>query len=327
MLVGHPQNGSGKNQRFMDAKDEPLSLMLPIKGYEKMPLVSLEEAVRPLVRIIPDVEHMVYITKERCAKSPSDKLSLDQVAAIMLYTLEWTPKEGSFYVSLNQTLRKEDRKALKPWFLYLKLFFRALGLLPPTPRTVFRGIRGDLRKQYKPGATVYWWGFSSCTSKLDVLNDASFLGTSGTRTMFTIECHSGRDIHEHSYFNDENEVLLPAAREFKVESVVHHDGDLSMVQLRETQPKYPLLESFPTSPPKGIEYPLVSKLVPKKHPVPEQPYYIEEEYQHPQMMHAPSAITAYNENKVCSCSSCLLYICRFMFCCPCSTVYVCCCKE
>jgi hypothetical protein len=226
--------------------NEPLTMMTPIQGYDQMPLVPLEQAVQPLVPFIPEVQQMAHITKARCKNPPPDSLTVDQSAAIMLYTLGWEPKESSVYYILNAALRKEDRQVLKPWFLYLKLFFTALSLLPSTPRTVFRGMKRNEKHRYKKGEKVVWWGFSSCTSTMDVLNDEAFLGKSGERTFFTIECQSGKDIQQHSYFKSESEVLLPAAREFKVESIVPQSGGLNMIQLKETQPKYPLLESFST---------------------------------------------------------------------------------
>ena len=51
-------------------------------------------------------------------------------AAIALYTMEWTPFYESIYHLLNTNLRDENRDALKPWFLYLKLLITALQRLP-----------------------------------------------------------------------------------------------------------------------------------------------------------------------------------------------------
>ncbi len=69
---------------------------------------------------------------------------------------------------------------------------------------------------------------------------------SGKRTLFAIECQSGKDIRQHSYFKRENEVLLPAAWEFQIESVVPLADGLSIIQLKEVEPKYPLLETSST---------------------------------------------------------------------------------
>ncbi|CAF1462258.1 unnamed protein product [Rotaria sp. Silwood1] len=237
-----------QHERFMDTDDEPLIMMTPIKGYGTMPLVSLEEAVKPLIPFVSEIEQMVYVVKERCQKPPADQLSVDESAAIMLYTLEWKPKEESVYYILNKTLRNENRQSLKPWFLYLKLFVAALSRLPSTQRTIYRGIKIDMRynDKYRKGASLIWWGFSSCTSSMDVLENEAFLGSSGSRILFAIECQSGKDIREHSYVRNENEILLPAARELKVKAILQQPGGLSLIQLKEIQPKYPLLESFST---------------------------------------------------------------------------------
>jgi hypothetical protein len=235
---------SQQAQRFIDGNDEPLLMMTPIKGYDKMPLVSVEEAVKPLISIVRDVQQMADIAKQRSRKAPPSHLSIDQSAAITLYTLEWDPREDSVYYVLNKSLRTENRQILRPWFLYLKLFFSALALLPSTTRTVYRGVRGDQKNRYKKGEKIVWWGFSSCTGTMDILNNHAFMGVSGARTLFAIECQNGKDIRQHSYFKSEDEFLLPAARELQVKSVVPQADGLTLIQLEETQPKYPLLESF-----------------------------------------------------------------------------------
>ncbi|CAF4386310.1 unnamed protein product, partial [Rotaria magnacalcarata] len=40
-------------QRFSDIAGEPCRMLMPIQGYEKKPLVSLEEAVEPIVEYVP----------------------------------------------------------------------------------------------------------------------------------------------------------------------------------------------------------------------------------------------------------------------------------
>ncbi|CAF2963134.1 unnamed protein product [Rotaria sp. Silwood2] len=126
-------------QRFADIPGEPIRMLGPIQGYEKMPLVSLEHAVEPLESYVPDVKRMVWMVKQNC-DSPADGLTVDQSASIMLYTLEWTPRERSFYFAFNGVLRSEDRNKLKPWFLYLKLLIISLSKLPSSLRTVYRVI-------------------------------------------------------------------------------------------------------------------------------------------------------------------------------------------
>ncbi len=45
--------------RMSDFASEPKRMLSPIKGYEKQLLVSLKQAVKPLISLIPDVEEMV----------------------------------------------------------------------------------------------------------------------------------------------------------------------------------------------------------------------------------------------------------------------------
>ncbi|CAF1507726.1 unnamed protein product [Rotaria sordida] len=159
--------------------------------------------------------------------------------------MEWAPQEECLYYVLNGTLRAENRQNLKPWFLYLKLVLTALGRLPSKHRFVYRGVKCDLRQDYSKGETIIWWGFSSCTSTMDILQNEQFLGKTGPRTIFTIECESGKDIRKHSYFQNEDEILLPAARQFEVVSCLDQGGGLYMIQLKETEPPYPLIELVP----------------------------------------------------------------------------------
>jgi hypothetical protein len=111
--------------RIFDFGEEPCIMLMPIQGYETKPLVSLEEAVEPIVSVVPDVKRMVYVAKEKCKKIPDNKLSLDESASLMLYTMEWEPNEECLYVVLNVTLRAANRKKLVPWFLFLKLILTA----------------------------------------------------------------------------------------------------------------------------------------------------------------------------------------------------------
>jgi hypothetical protein len=243
MAAGGGEAMAQRALRFTDIAREPLEFLSPIGGYEEMPLVSLEEAVKKLVHLLPAIQSHAYIAKQRC-KKPSDGLSQDESASIMLYTMGWEPLDKCLYVVLNATLRAADRQKLTPWFLYLRLFVGALARLPPLRETVYRGVKLDLSNEYTDGETIIWWGFSSCTTGLSVLQSELFLGKSGTRTMFTIKCDSARDIREHSYYPVEDELLLLAATQLQVTGCLDQ-GDLRIIQLKETQPPFPLLQLVP----------------------------------------------------------------------------------
>ena len=108
--------------RFLDVDEEPEGMFPPIQDFKTTPLVSLNEAVVPLQTIIPDVKHMVKTVKANSGE-PEDGLTIDESYSIRLYSLEWQPREKSLCVILNNTLRAEDREKIKPWQLYIKLFY------------------------------------------------------------------------------------------------------------------------------------------------------------------------------------------------------------
>ncbi|CAM4882406.1 unnamed protein product [Rotaria socialis] len=234
-------------QRFSDILGESGRMLMPIKGYEKKPLVTLEETVEPIVEYVPDVKRMAYVAKTQCAELSPGKLSIDEAASITLYTMEWEPQDECLYHVLNKTLRNGNRQKLTPWFLFLKLILTALAHLPSMARTVYRGVTKDMREEYPEGRTLVWWGFSSCTSKINVLQNKQFLGNTGPRTFFTIECDSGKDIRKYSCYQAEDEILLPAARQFKVVACLSQGKDFYVIQLKEIQPPFPLIERVPQS--------------------------------------------------------------------------------
>ncbi|CAF5027307.1 unnamed protein product [Rotaria sp. Silwood1] len=233
--------------RVTDFSSLPKRMLAPIEGYENMPLVTIEEAVKPLVKIVPKVERNVHIVKENC-RNPADGLTTDESASIMLYTYESIPYEHSLYAILNETLRSEERKKIIPWLLYLRLVLTALARLPSERLFVNRGIRKDLHEEYPAGSSFVWWGFSSCTSSIQVLESEMFLGKTGTRTLFQIDCHTGKKIKNHSFLSKEDEILLLPARQFEVTSCLNSGNGLHVIQLKEIDPKYPLLEPIPVPP-------------------------------------------------------------------------------
>jgi hypothetical protein len=227
--------------RSSDIVEEPREMLMPIDGYSEVPLVSLEEAIKPLISLLPKIRDYANVAKERC-KNPADNLTSDESASIMLYTMEWEPAFQCLCIVLNATLRSKDRQLLKPWFPYLKLFLTALWRLPSAQKFIYRSVRFDLSGNYPTGKIVVWWSFSSCAVSVDVLKSQRFLRTSGTKTVFVIDCHSSKDISKHSYYPTKDQILLLCATQFRVLSSSYQGHGLHIVQLQEIQPKIPLLQ-------------------------------------------------------------------------------------
>jgi hypothetical protein len=183
----------------------------------------------------------------------------------MLYTIEWELNKNSLYFILNSTLRRGDKKEVKPWFLYLKLVLTALSRLPSIGgRTVYRGVKLNMSHMFPQGKIVIWQGFSSCTTSINVLENDHFLGKTGTRTLFAIECNSGKYIHRHSFMETENEVLLLPAIQLEVIACLNQNHDFHIIQLKEVESSSSTLNPLP-----GDYNPIVSspaRELPKKFP-------------------------------------------------------------
>lgn len=234
------------NPRFLsNIQDEPTNILQPIAGYEREPLLSLEEACIPLYSFVDDLEQNIWISKQN-SRQPEDGLSQDESASIHLYTMEWMEPSQSLYAKLNRVLRAANRQELKPWFRYLKLFLTALFKLPAVEGVVWRGIRGDLSSQYSTIKEQAWWALSSCTLSLKVLESPMYLGKTGTRTLFSIETQTGRRIRSHSYFKHEEEILLLPGTFFEIISSLSPAEQLHIIHLREKSMAYPFLKApFP----------------------------------------------------------------------------------
>ena len=222
-------------KRMLDIAQESNKVLMPIQGYENVPLLSLEEAILPLVSILPRIQKYARVAKERCEPTPANGLTKDQSASISLYTMDWEPQEQCLYFVLNATLRAVERQKLKPWFWYLKLILSGLCRLPSVRRPVYRGIKVDLSELYSEEKTFIWWGFSSCASNIGVLESEQFIGKTGTRTLFIIDCFSGKDVSRHSYFQSEEEVILLPARQLEVISCFQPSSGFHMIQLKEIE--------------------------------------------------------------------------------------------
>jgi hypothetical protein len=203
-----------------------------LDGYEKVPLGSLEDAVAPLVNIIDDIEQMVWIVKQN-ASNPDDGLTSDESASIALFTMEWYPKEKSFAFILNEILRSENKEQMKVWFRYLKLIFKALSKLTTISQTVYQGTKDDLTRDYSKSKVFISWEFMICTNAIETLDNEENFGKTGRRTLFTIQCRSGKDIRRHANDPTKDQILLLPGRQFQTISSLNPDDDLCIIQLQE----------------------------------------------------------------------------------------------
>lgn len=170
----------------------------PIFGYEDSSILTLEEAAEKLTPLVPNVLANVRTAKRKHYRH-SDLLTQDESAAIYLYSMP-----SSFFSSLNNALRAENRDALKPWFAYLKLFMTALKKLPSTKMVVWRGVNGDVSSVFANNNIQIWWSINSTSMDLKIVEP--FIDEQGT--LFAIEAICGKHISQFSACPEEKEVIL-----------------------------------------------------------------------------------------------------------------------
>ena len=215
----------------------------PMVEYANEPLLPLFKACAPLMGIIHNLSFYIQMALNETPEQPPDGLTIDESAAIRLYTIEWNESRQSLYSMLNSTLKQNDRELLRPYFKYLKLFLTALVKLPCIPQsTIWRGVTKDLSALFQPDTPITWWGFSSCTVELTVLKSNMYLGDSGSRTLFSVEAINGRTISAHSHFVTEDEILLLPGTHMIVQSQFSPGADLHIVHLKQVIPQEILLE-------------------------------------------------------------------------------------
>lgn len=215
----------------------------PVVGYANEPLLPLYKACAPLNEILHNISFYVQLALDETPEQPPNELTIDESAAIRLYTIEWEGPHRSLYSMLNRTLKTASREELRPYFKYMKLFVTALAKVPCNPpATVWRGVTKDLSEQFPPETPVTWWAFTSCTTNLTVLENNMYLGNVGSRTLFSVEAINGRSVRAHSHFDTEDEVLLLPGTHMIVQSILSPAPDLHIIHLKQVIPEEVLLE-------------------------------------------------------------------------------------
>ena len=231
------------DQICTNAMNDIEAQLSPIVGYAVEPLLPLAEACAPLTDILYDLPFYVKMALDETPEKPPNGLTIDESAAVRLYTIEWSKPHRSLYSMINHTLKKDDREHLRPYFKYMKLFLTALIKIPcAPPSTIWRGITKNMSAEFPPGTPVTWWAFSSCTTSLTVLENHMYLGNTGDRTLFSVETINGRTIKDHSHFVTEDEMLLLPGTYMVVQSQLSPAPGLYIIHLKQVIPDEILLE-------------------------------------------------------------------------------------
>jgi hypothetical protein len=76
-----------------------------------------------------------------------------------------------------------------------------------------------------------------------VLEDPTFLGPEGERTLFALDCTGGKDVQRFSSYNAEAEILVPPGIQFQVTNRMPIPGSSGLVLVNAKQMATPKLFS------------------------------------------------------------------------------------
>lgn len=184
---------------YVDYQPKRLS---PIYKYRTCRLLSLRQALIPILSEIHQLNEYIEIAERHCHYPSEHGLDLNESACIYLYTMDWG--EESLYRVFNRALRAEDQLAIEPWYGYIKLFDTALRKLPNLRANLWRGVDQSISGNYRKGVPITWWSFTSCSTTVNRIEQ--FLGP--VSTIFMIDAKNGKDISVYSNFPEEKEVIL-----------------------------------------------------------------------------------------------------------------------
>jgi len=223
--------------RLLDGGHEPVAPRLPLDGFDQVIERNVKEAAERLVNRISSIQLVVssciqLVQQRRSEGRFPDEVSDEQACALALYTAGWSDSTESFFYILNATLRAEDRSQTGVFFAMMKLMCNGMSHLKPFRGTLYRGVRTDQASKYTTGTEFVWWGFTSCTTSVEVLESEEFMGTTGDRTLFVIEKSVGFDISAFSWFPMEAEILLPAGVMMLVKGHCNAGNGLHIITLQ-----------------------------------------------------------------------------------------------
>lgn len=215
--------------RFLDLEtgDKKRS---PIGAYQQYFLDSLDQVLLPVMSHFDQLDRSIDTAKKNCCYPSQHQLTRDESAAVFLYTME--SDDNSFYRKLNEILRSENRQLAIPWYGFLKLFDTALTKLPTVEGYVWRGVKGDIRGQFRKDEIVTWWGITSCSMSLEAIGDC--LGSDKNATLLMIEVKNGKNISGYTCSADKKEVLLVPGTQLRVKGqAMHRHSGLPVIYLTE----------------------------------------------------------------------------------------------
>lgn len=198
-----------------------------IEGYEKEPVVSLEEALGPFHGEIDQLPERIKEAKTKCYYPSKHQLTRDESAAIYIHSMNW--KKTCVYDKLQAALKSGNQAEAKRWFKFLKLYKSALDKLPEAKGNVWQGTAYDEQKKklLTSDEQPLYVGMGSCSPSDKALKKQLEKDSIGKKILVGYGPFvKAKDVTGYTAGDQEEFVIFPGSKLAKADVESDPDGTL-----------------------------------------------------------------------------------------------------
>ena len=200
-----------------------------IQGYQKELILSLEEALKPVTNIFPDIS--LQIQKALAKRYYSEKCILtdDESAAIYIYSMKGT---NNLHFHFQKAWDSKNQSQLKPWFKYLKLLKSALNKLPDVQTEAWQQInRSEVEEILQAGQPQLYTCMGTCSRSVEELNEVLYKKPASVVIMVGYGLVSGKDVTLYTEGQTKEVLVWPGARIYVAKKDIDDQGVVTKVHL------------------------------------------------------------------------------------------------
>ena len=210
-----------------------------VQGYQNERILSLEEALKPVTKMFPDISQQIQKAQKKRYYSEKGVLTEDKSAAIYIYSMKGT---NNLHFHFQKAWDSKDKSQLKPWFKYLKLLKSALNKLPDVQTKVWQQInRSAVEEILQAGQSQLYTCMGTCSRSIEELNDVLDKKPASKVIMVGYGLVSGKDVTPYAEGEAKEVLVWPGAKIYVAKKEIDDQGDLTKMHLDRMGKCYELL--------------------------------------------------------------------------------------
>ena len=208
-----------RSRRFNKVGISTTNPLLLISGYEKEPIVSLEQSLASLDSHLQFLPDQIKHAKASCRYPNPHGLTHDESAAVYLYSMHGDHK--SVHEHLERAWKMNDGSQMKPWFRYLKLLRSALEKLPDAKGETWKGTTHDsnLANTLQSDSLPLYTCMRLCSTSMSELTHALDVKPGSRMILVGYKSVGGKDLTRYTESDSSKVMLWSGARLNRVKTV------------------------------------------------------------------------------------------------------------